>query len=387
MPVDKLKQNSALIERLEQFLQTEYAENEGFNETFSGADPVIIRGMKDRESQYQYPSSEVLYWVDRDLYLDELDSWNGEQIKESHADAIRHLEDSNQQAVFSDLIELIRRRKIAPFLGAGISKAAGYPLWSEALDQLSNRIAAVDSNVISELLDAGRYLEAAQCIFDGSEPQLTNYIQTTFRTGFENEEERERIPKVFKLLPRLSSGCIVTTNLDCLIEEAFKLKGAPLVDGYMHGVQQGHNFVQRLLKGERCILKLHGDAAQPASYVFTEQQYQAAYGNPIHYSNQLPKALRQIYISNSLLFLGCSLMQDKTLELFKEVKDGHQFEIPDHFAFISDSGDIALKQEAEDRLLDIKIRPIWYDPENAHAMATQLVELAVDMAERRVSLG
>lgn len=387
MPVEKIKQSAALIEKVEQFLQTGYESNAGFNEAFSGEDTVLIKGLKDREHEYRYQTSEILYWVDRELYLDELESWNGEKVKGRHSDALEFLADSNQGAVFSDLVELIRRRKVSPFLGAGVSKAAGYPLWGEALKELSETIATIDEKEISDLLADNKYLEAAQKIFEVSEYQLTNYIQTTFRTKYDNDEDRETIPKVFQLLPRLSSGCIVTTNFDCLIEEAFKAKKAPLVDGYMHGIQQGHNFVQRLLKGDRCVLKLHGDSAQQGTYVFTEQQYESAYGNPIEYSNQLPKALRQIYISSSLLFLGCSLAQDKTLELFKQVKDGSEFEVPDHFAIISEPNDVAEKQTTENRLLDIKIRPIWYKPDNQHEMATKLVELAVDIAERKLSLG
>ena len=387
MPIEKIKQSGALIEKVEQFLQTGYKANEEFNTAFSGEDAVVLRSMKDPENEYKYDASEILYWVDRGLYLDEFDSWNGELIKEKHSKAIQFLEDSSQRAVFEDLVELIRRKKIAPFLGAGVSKAARYPLWKEALEKLAEKITTLDQSVVEELLNEDKYLEAAQVIADTSKTQLNNYIQTTFRTKYDSDEERESIPPLFKLLPRLSSGCIVTTNFDCLIEETFKAKKAPLLDGYMHGVQLGHNFVQRLIKGDRCILKLHGDASQSSTYVFTEKQYESAYGTPIDYSNQLPKALRQIYISNSLLFLGCSLGPDKTLELFKEVKDGDQFEIPEHFAIISEPSDTTEKQETEDRLLDLKIRPLWYKSDNHHAMATQLVELAVDVAERRVSLG
>lgn len=386
MPIEKLKQSEALIERVEQFLQTGYNSSQGFNEAFSGDAPVTFKSLKDNEHTYQFDASEVLFWVDRPSYLYELDNWNGEQVKESHAQALNYLDESNQLAVFADLVDLIRKRRIAPFIGAGLSKAAKYPLWGEALVQVSQRIPALDDQIVKSLIAEDKYLEAAQVIFDASEHQLINYVQTIFRTKYDSDEDRELIPKIFKLLPRLSSGCIVTTNFDCLIEEAFKLKGAPLVDGYMHGVQQGHNFVQNLLKGNRCILKLHGDAAQPSSYVFTEKQYESAYGTPINYSNQLPKSLRQIYISNSLLFLGCSLAKDRTLQLFKEVKDGHQFEVPDHFAILSDPGDAAEKQQTEDRLLDIKIRPIWYNSKNNHELATALIDLAVDVAERKVSL-
>ena len=83
------------------------------------------------------------------------------------------------------------------------------------------------------------------------------------------------------------------------------------------------------------MLKLHGDASQPDTYVFTEEQYRQGYGEgEIDFRLQLPKALRQVYVSHLLLFLGCSLAQDKIMDLFKQVKDEGQFVIPEHFALL-----------------------------------------------------
>ena len=386
MSIEKVKKSTDLIETVEQFLQTGFSANQEFNDAINGTEPFTIRSIKDPETTFSYDASEILYWVDRSAYWDEFDSWNGLQIKEKYSECLEFLSTSQQKSVFFDLVELIRRKKIAPFLGAGISKSAGYPMWREALLALSERIKTLEENLISNLLSNNHYLEAAQAIANASSVQLENYVKTTFRAIFDDDAERGKIPQIFRLLPRLSSGCIITTNFDALIEETFKIKGAPLNDAYMYGIQAGNNFVQRLLKGDRCILKLHGDASQPGTYVFTENQYQHAYGSPIDYSKQLPRALRQIYISNSLLFLGCSLEQDRTLELFQEVKASRAFDIPDHFAFLPDVSDAHKKQATEDRLLTLNIRPIWYPDKNYHEMLPLLVELATDVAEHRLNL-
>jgi hypothetical protein len=64
-----------------------------------------------------------------------------------------------------------------------------------------------------------------------------------------------------------------------------------------------------------------------------------------------------------------------------------QFEIPKHFAFLPDPQNGPLKQAKENRLLELNIQPIWYRvEEHDHSMLTLLVDLAVDMAERKVSL-
>jgi hypothetical protein len=104
--------------------------------------------LKDHEHIYQYQASDVLYWTDRDAYLDELDNWNGEQLKDTHKKAIEYIFDSYQDVVFSDLVALIRRKKVAPFVGAGISAAAGYPSWVATLKTLGTRLTNVKADDI-----------------------------------------------------------------------------------------------------------------------------------------------------------------------------------------------------------------------------------------------
>jgi hypothetical protein len=185
------------------------------------------------------------------------------------------------------------------------------------------------------------------------------------------------------LLPSISQGCIVTTNFDNAIEETFRRKKIAF-DSYMHGTQQ-NNFFSKLVHGQRCILKLHGDAEDSQSYVLTDEQYTEAYGNPIDYNKNLPKALRQIYISNSLLFIGCSLEKDRTCELFYEIKSYGEYEIPLHYAFLSDNDDIRMRRDKEDALLEINIQPIWY-PKDQHEYIKKLLFLAIDLANNRITL-
>jgi len=156
------------------------------------------------------------------------------------------------------------------------------------------------------------------------------------------------------------------------------------LEGYMYGMQQGNKFVPKLIKGDRCILKLHGDAEDHQTYVFTEQQYRKAYGNPLNFKKPLPRALRQIFLSHSLLFLGCSLEQDITLELFQKVVDKREFEIPDHFAILPEPKSTDAKNRKATRLLPLNIRPIWY-PTNKHHFVERYLTLAVDMAEGKLA--
>ena len=151
----------------------------------------------------------------------------------------------------------------------------------------------------------------------------------------------------------------------------------------MHGTQQ-HNFFSRLVRGQRCLLKLHGDADDPQTYILTRTQYHDAYGEPLNFQRALPKALRQIFISNSLLFLGCSLEKDRTLDLFRQIKQQSEYEIPDHYALLPLPDDQQERQQKETNLLELNIQPIWY-PNEEHDYVELLLRLVLDIADKRIS--
>ncbi len=382
MDIQKLRDSKLIVDKVEEALQAAYNSKAEFNEFLDQADPLVFRSSRDPDHEYVVKVSDVLYWAERDAYLDELDDWEGKRQADEHESAVRFVGESDQRAVFLDLVDAIRGGRVAPFVGAGLSKACGYPMWGEALRKIALKLQGLGVQDIEPLMARYDYLQAAQVLHDAAADQVRHFIKTEFR-------QRGAIVGPVGLLPNLANGCIVTTNFDTVIEDLFRDRGQPL-DGYMYGTQAGNNFVQRLLRGERCILKLHGDAGQDNTHVFTRSQYEAAYGDPLAFQNQLPRALRQIFISHSLLFIGCSLEQDKTLDLFKCVVDEAAFEIPDHFAVLNEPEDAALKAQKEARLLHLKVRPIWYptplssDGRPDHGMLEQILRLAIAVSRRQV---
>lgn len=382
MDIKKLRENKLIVDKVEEALQAAYSSNQEFNAVLDEAEPLVFRSLRDPDHDYLIKISDALYWVERDAYLDELDHWEGRQQVEQHEAASTFIKKSDQRAVFLDLVDAIRIGRIAPFVGAGLSKACGYPMWGEALRRIAQKLDGLDVQDIEPLMAQYDYLQAAQVLHDASADQVRHFIKTEFR-------KRGGIAGPVLLLPELARGCIVTTNFDSVIEDLFQEKLQAL-DGYMYGMQPGNAFVQRLLRGERCILKLHGDARQDNTYVFTQAQYQEAYGDPLSFQNQLPRALRQIFISHSLLFLGCSLEQDKTLDLFKSVVDESAFEIPDHFALLNKPSTPQGLAQKEARLLRLKIRPLWYetptdeDGKPDHGLLEQILRLAIAVARRQV---
>ncbi len=357
-----------LVREAIRLLNKEYEAEQDFNEYFNGDESIRI-------GQLEFPRSRVLFWLDRAAYYEAQEDWADESLQERHADCLKLLNSNGHQAPFRELADAVARQRIVPFVGAGLSEPMGMPLWGAALRMLHDRISNPNDPAVSALIDGGRYLDAAEALAGQSQILTENFIRTTYRV--------QKVLGAVLLIPHIAHGCIVTTNFDDAIEEVFKLEEISF-DAYMHGTQH-HNFFSRLVRGQRCLLKLHGDADDPQTYILTKTQYLEAYEEPLNFQCPLPKALRQIYISNSLLFLGCSLEQDRTLDLFKKVKQQGEYEIPHHFAFIEMPDSVPKKLQKETALLELHIQPIWY-PSGRHEYVEKLLSLAVDVANKRITL-
>ncbi len=127
MDIKKLRENKLIVDKVEEALQTAYSTNEEFNAVLDDAEPLAFTSLKDPEHTYAYQVSEVLYWADRDAYLDELDHWEGRQQVDRHEAATAFIQQSDQEAVFRDLVDAIRLGRIAPFVGAGLSTSVRLP--------------------------------------------------------------------------------------------------------------------------------------------------------------------------------------------------------------------------------------------------------------------
>lgn len=381
------------------------SENSEFHAAINGDEPLMFKGLTqsihDVPNNYSVEISDLLFWHDPVAYMDEMERWEGQLVKDQHAEMIEYLENSEQSAVFSKLIETIKKKRIAPFVGAGLSKPCNFPLWGEAIEKLVNKLEGVSTSEqratqpalayldeVKQHLSEQRYLEAVELLYTNSKTHVDSFVRNTFELSI-----NLAISGPVELLPKICEGCIVTTNFDEVIETAFNTDRKP-IEGYMHGTQTRHQFAAKLIQGERCILKLHGTVNDPETYILSEAQYNNAYGDnaSFDYTRPLAKTLRQIFISHSLLFLGCSLEQDRTLGLFQDVVNSNAFDIPDHFALLPKPSDHEKYLAKEEMLQQAKIRPIWYqvindeDGISDHSGVEKLLILAIDSAAGRTRI-
>lgn len=270
---------------------------------------------------------------------------------------------------FDQLVERLEAGDVVPFIGAGLSKAGGFPTWEDHL-RTQGRTAGIDAAHIEDLLDRGEYETVIADIEESrGRDVFTQEIRDIFaRTG--------TVTDATLLITELFTDTVITTNYDRLIEQAFDT-------GAKNGIQviNGMNALADPDTDRVSIIKLHGDIGTPGQCILSKNQYDQAYGEgAIDLTRPIPKLLEYYYKNSSLLFLGCSLNNDRTVQVFRAIKDGIQqrqrdIVIPQHFA-------IEQAPEAEQALIDrnaylagLGITGIWFE-KNQFDCVEEMLRLA-----------
>jgi len=256
---------------------------------------------------------------------------------------------------FDQLVGRLEDGDVVPFIGAGLSVAGGFPSWEDHL-RTQGRTAGIDPTHTEALLASGQYetvideIEASR----GRDVFIQEVRDVFSRTG--------TITDTTLLITELFTDTVITTNYDRLIEQAFDT-------GAKHAFQviNGLNALEEPDTERVSIIKLHGDIKTPAQCILSKNQYHQAYGNDgIDLTRPIPKLLEYYYTNSSLLFLGCSLNSDRTVQVFRAIKHGIQQKhgdivIPQHFA-IEQAPDT--EKELADRnayLAGLGITGIWFE--------------------------
>lgn len=304
---------------------------------------------------YLAKPSLALFHGDPNLYEQE-----GRQLRlEKFAEVLEPEKFPRNQSNFNDLLKVQRANKITPFIGAGASISAGCQSWSNYLENKAKEV-NVEEGVIEEHLNQNKFEDLLELIKAQPNGQAFDFY---FQQDFEHADPESSYVWNF---PELFNGCVITTNFDRVIEDCFQRQGAAFTEKTV-GLNNPHTFIKAITRGERYLLKLHGNIDNPEHRVFTKEEYQRAYSTNdelVDMSFPLPQLLTHLYRSHSFLFVGCSLEIDrtvKTFELIFEQPDEDRSKIADHFAIIECPDDQDQFQELEQRLMRCNIKPIWFE--------------------------
>lgn len=304
----------------------------------------------------QYSSGKAFEDHAPDDYRSSLTSWVQEQQVLARERVREMLVDCGCLQRFNRLATRHQEQQILPFVGAGMSKPSGFPMWASFLKELAQN----DQDVLDKVetaIEEHRFSDAAQIIADDlNENLLAEQIENYFDCPVPNPEGPvQLLPAVFKL------GC-VTTNFDQVLEEVY---GANELN--FAAVFAGANIIdapQQAASGENVLFKIHGNATSRFGRVLTTTEYNNAYGN----ERTVPGTLNHLITNRSLLFLGCSLSTDRTIIAMREIKAMNGAAGLRHYAFLEDPGQ-GERTTRHNELQQAEIHPIWYpveDPATDH---------------------
>lgn len=255
---------------------------------------------------------------------------------------------------FGLLKQAFQRKRMLPFIGAGMSFSSGFPLWTEYLRNLRMESHVPEAD-LERSLNAGDYEGAAELLYNDLGAALfDSSLEETFRV---TRNLSGPVNYLFRLFPEAS---FITTNFDPLIES---LAAEHLPRGF-DKVQSGAQLEEALRlvsNGTRLLLKIHGECDVVTGRVLTKTEYDRAYSD----DGVVKNFISRILFGQSMLFLGCSLQEDRTIHCMKKfVKENDPKQLPRHYAFLElkDSDD---RVERKKHLAEANIFPIWY-PEGEH---------------------
>jgi hypothetical protein len=300
-----------------------------------------------RIRSYKWSPEEVLAGM---LTAEAIDSLFGDWIQERKEDRIAAaeelLKEYNQTPRFQKLTEAYERGSVTPFIGAGLSIPSGYPGWTAYLYYLQSKSRTLKAE-IDALLDVGRYDEAAELLHED--------LGQTFNEELDNVYGRNLpISGVVRLVPYVFDAGVITTNFDSVIKRCYddadrsfseQLIGTRMVE-----------LPRYIGTNERFLVKVHGHAWTTSGRVLTKSEYDRAYP-----SRAEAAAAIEALATRTLLFMGCSLTIDRTMQVLKQVvaTQGANNCVR-HYAFMEDPGEAGLRQLREEALIACSIHPIWY---------------------------
>ncbi|NIM12473.1 MAG: radical SAM protein [Candidatus Aminicenantes bacterium] len=145
--------------------------------------------------------------------------------------------------------------------------------------------------------------------------------------------EKEQIKGAIRKLPKLNFTRYITTNYDDILET---------LTGYRTLLASSAEDIKDALRSENYVFKLHGDIKREDTWILTKEQYDRCYNK-----SEFKDFIEDIFKNNVILFMGCSMVRDRLLELVDKIKDVMAF---------------AILAESEERETDRKIaRQLQYE--------------------------
>lgn len=309
-------------------------------------------------NEESYFEPHKLFDLEDGLYDNAFQRWVSDERQNRLYLATKILSIKGNRHNFQALKTVYDNGKVIPFVGAGLSMPSGYSGWTDFLKDLAEEY---EIN-IDEFIKKGEYEEAAYFLEkELGENSFDNEIENRF--GY-----HENIKGAVRLLPIYGKKqTVITSNFDNIIKECFEECDASF-DEYILGTDV-EDISRYLSQGKNCLIKIHGKATSRKDRILTTPEYSSHYGS----EGCLTECIKQISTSQSLLFLGCSLSVDRTIQVMHKLTEKFNSKYPRHYAFLKKPKKNIIKRKKE--LAKANIFPIFYECEDDKAICALLEKL------------
>jgi hypothetical protein len=188
------------------------------------------------------------------------------------------------------------------------------------------------------------------------------------QAAFDRELDSSKLRRgAIACLPLLTTGPVITTNFDHVVEDAFEAAGWPF-EQQIEG-PGGDPIVAAIHGNRHALLKIHGTVKDRRFRVFTKPEYDKSYEG-------LEPLAWLIFTNRPLLFLGCSLEKDRTVDVLDDIHA--TLDSLRHYAVLAATYDKARQEAREKQLAGWGIRPLWFAP----GCFCRIAELLDELIER-----
>lgn len=258
--------------------------------------------------------------------------------------------------------------RCAVLVGAGASKGAGLPLWSELLTKMID--AAVAHRVIDDAREAEyralvarpeKFLMVASGLKDNLRSHFDPFIEETFLAP---KPKPTPLHQALVSLDKLQF--VVTTNYDTLLERAYRKLDD---DVSVCSFTDTGEVQRRLSRREFFILKAHGDATKLGNKIILTD---ADYRNLLFNQRAYQSLLSAMFTMFTVVFVGASMTDPEISLLLSYIADSFSPGAgPTHYALMSEED---ITQVERDRWLnDFKIQLITVSKADNYAELTEFL--------------
>ncbi|MDR7665331.1 SIR2 family protein [Methanosarcina sp. Z-7115] len=269
----------------------------------------------------------------------------------------------NTMEIPPHLVEQISRGKCVLFIGAGVSKRAGLPNWSDLLHNMlkyceENTIHIPNSSEIEEEIIEESYLIAADQIRECMDKHNT----LAFHRFIINEINRKevKLTDVHEAITKLPINVILTTNYDKLIERAYDQH---VRINFANGTHFGNKLLliqEDIQNGKKIILHIHGRADVPDTIILGTKDY-----NKFQRRSVCNRILQDLIASNTILFIGFSFNDPNILFQMDKLKKLFGQAPGKHYALMSLNRANKWRNQKSDSFKEINIIPYKDDADES----------------------